>query len=88
MPNKTIYNSAYNSYEGVQRKIKVSARISDADYLDILTLNNRDEISTTASVVYSGPLLILNELSMTALYRSNSQKENFVDALFEKGQEN
>lgn len=87
IPNNQIYHSAHISYEGVQRKIKVSARISDADYLDLLTLNNRDEISTTASIVYSGPLLILKDLSMTGLYRSNSQKENFVDALFEKGKE-
>ena len=87
VPNKQIYHSAKISYEGTQRKIKVSARISDADYLDLLTLNNRDEISTTASVVYSGPLLMLKEFSMTGLYRSNSQKENFEDALFEKGKE-
>ncbi len=87
IPNKQIYHSAKISYEGAQRKIKASARIADADYLDLLTLNNRDEISSTASIVFSGHLLMLKDFSMTGLFRSNSQKENFEDALFEKGNE-
>lgn len=87
IPNNQVYHSAKISYEGVQRKIRASVQLSNADYLDLVTLNNRDEISALASIVFSGPLLIFNDLSMTGLYRENSQKINFVDALFDRGNE-